>query len=300
MSGATLLSSAKTELIEQSSALPCCRRALLSGYLHTAGSILIGSEGLRIRFSSDSAALNAKITGLANRLYGLTAKSTGQETVLSGNTAAALFDLGILAADDTENPVVVPGVPKAFMSADCCRVNYLRGAFLGAGGLSMTGGYRLSFTAGSALLIADLKAVLNSCGIAASVTKKKDKHILLITDLTGVSDCLALLGAGEAVLLLQSESVVRNVRQNANRASNCEIGNIGKLVDASMRQTEAIERLKADGRLEGLPPKLKEAAELRLEYPEDSLAALAARMGLSKSALNYRLEKLVRLSAGGE
>ncbi|CAA9528064.1 MAG: Transcription_WhiA, partial [uncultured Rubrobacteraceae bacterium] len=48
-----------------------------------------------------------------------------------------------------------------------------------------------------------------------------------------------------------------------------------------------------------LPPALREMLELRLENPDASLAELAQLGGLSKSAANHRLRRLVELGRGG-
>ena len=57
-------------------------------------------------------------------------------------------------------------------------------------------------------------------------------------------------------------------------------------------------RLAADGRLETLPPGLREAAELRLRHPSLSLRDLAAkcRPPITKAAFHQRLTRLLQLS----
>ena len=64
-----------------------------------------------------------------------------------------------------------------------------------------------------------------------------------------------------------------------------------------MLQVEAIHVLEVNGQLQQLPDKLREAARLRLEHPEDTLLQLAGRCDppITKSALNHRLRKLVEL-----
>ena len=58
-------------------------------------------------------------------------------------------------------------------------------------------------------------------------------------------------------------------------------------------------RLLNESWLEGLPDKLREAARLRLDHPEDTLAQLAEQCDppVTKSALNHRLRKLVELGS---
>ena len=69
-------------------------------------------------------------------------------------------------------------------------------------------------------------------------------------------------------------------------------------MDAAQEQLEAIRRLYELGRVEELPPKLKETIVLREAYPELTLSELAEEFDppITKSCLNHRLRKLVELS----
>ena len=64
----------------------------------------------------------------------------------------------------------------------------------------------------------------------------------------------------------------------------------------ALRQAKAIERLEATGRLDRLPPALREMARWRSANPELNLGELAARMKLSKSAVNHRLRRLQEMA----
>ena len=53
-----------------------------------------------------------------------------------------------------------------------------------------------------------------------------------------------------------------------------------------------IELINREMGLLNLPPKLREAAEARLNNPEATLAELAELLGIGKSGMNHRLSKL--------
>ena len=57
----------------------------------------------------------------------------------------------------------------------------------------------------------------------------------------------------------------------------------------------AIERLRGSARWDRLPDKLRQTAELRLEYPELSLMQLAEKCDppVTKSCMNHRMRKLM-------
>ena len=68
----------------------------------------------------------------------------------------------------------------------------------------------------------------------------------------------------------------------------------------SPEQIAAIGRLEASGRMDALPDKLREAARLRMEYPELNLGQLGGlcEPAVSKSAFNHRMRKLLELAEG--
>ena len=69
-------------------------------------------------------------------------------------------------------------------------------------------------------------------------------------------------------------------------------------MDAAQAQIEVIRRLSERMELDELPPKLAEAAKLRLDNPDLTLTELAAlcQPPITKSSLNYRLKKLIELA----
>ena len=100
------------------------------------------------------------------------------------------------------------------------------------------------------------------------------------------------MGAPHAAEKLQRVMESREVSNILNRRNNCMIANMDKSFDASIRQIEAIRKLRESGELEKLSGKNRETAELRLKYPSDSLEELAGRVGISKSAMYHRLRKI--------
>ena len=144
----------------------------------------------------------------------------------------------------------------------------------------------------------DLRALLDRYGIAAKITDRKEKSVVYIKDSEGVSDCLALMGASDAVLGLNSEAATRQFRQYMNRQNNCDLANISKTVNAAVRQCEDIELIDRKIGLAGIGEKLEVVARARLNAREASFSALAESLGLSKSTLKNRLAKIGEIAAG--
>lgn len=278
----------------------CCKRAFLSALVHTGGSLVFARGGMKIVISAGAKGIKNKVEKYAlEMLDGVTVSGTDGETVIGGSgLTAALYALGIFRKSDEGETKVEEGIPHAIVAERCCGVNYLRGAFLGAGSLYIGKGYHLEFAVESKALAEDLRALLDRYGIAAKITDRKEKSVVYIKDSEGVSDCLALMGASDAVLGLNSEAATRQFRQYMNRQNNCDIANISKTVNAAVRQCEDIELIDRKIGLAGIGEKLEAVARARLRAREASFSALAESLGLSKSTLKNRLAKIGEIAAG--
>ncbi|HKP18372.1 MAG TPA: DNA-binding protein WhiA, partial [Gaiellaceae bacterium] len=113
-----------------------------------------------------------------------------------------------------------------------------------------------------------------------------------------IADLLAVAGAGDAALELDEHAVVAEARARANRIANADHANLVRASRAAHAHIAAIRRLADEGRLEPLPARLREVAELRVRYPSLSLRELAAkcRPPATKAAAHRRLTRLVQLS----
>ncbi|SJU33442.1 Uncharacterized protein conserved in bacteria [Clostridioides difficile] len=81
------------------------------------------------------------------------------------------------------------------------------------------------------------------------------------------------------------------MRNNVNRLVNCETANLSKTVNAAVRQVESIRLIQNKIGLQRLPQNLREVAELRLNYPDESLKELGQMLDpqVGKSGINHRL-----------
>jgi len=172
-------------------------------------------------------------------------------------------------------------------------IAYLRGAFQGAGSVTGPGyrrGHHLEFVHGSEEFIRRVAAISPA---PLKVTRRRGRWVAYTKSAEGVTTILARMGLDEAVLEYEARAVVGEAKANANRVTNFDAANAGRTAVAAARQQEALESLDPAK----LPPALREMLELRLENPDASLAELARLGGLSKSAANHRLRRLVGHSA---
>ena len=110
-----------------------------------------------------------------------------------------------------------------------------------------------------------------------------------------ISNLLTFMGASSRSLELIESSILKSVKNNQNRGRNCDSANIGRTVEASLKQRKAIKYLKDNAYFESMPPELILAANLRVENPNSSLKELCSlsKDPITVSGLNHRLKRIV-------
>jgi cell division protein WhiA len=297
----------KEELARIAPSRGCDRRAELSALFHSAGSLHLRGKGewaLHLDLASGAVARRAfallREEGIRSeiRTYRRRAfdRATRFQIHVEGDADAltVLVDAGVL--DRRHAPLGRP--PRRVVARRCCRRAYLRGAFLGGGSLTTGRTAHLELRSASpeaAELLCELAALE---GIRLGLLERRTHSVAYAKDWESIESLLALAGASGAVLLLEERSVIAAARAQANRLANADHANLVRISRAARIQLEAAARLRAEGRLERLPAELREAAELRLRFPSDSLRELAARTEplASKAAMHRRLRRLQELA----
>ncbi len=110
-----------------------------------------------------------------------------------------------------------------------------------------------------------------------------------------IGDLLVYLGATRFALDVIDREVIKKVRTTENRRANAAYANIDRAATAAAEQLNAIERLRAAGKLQLMSDKLRETARVREENPFMSLGELCGEFDppLSKAGLSHRLQKLI-------
>lgn len=189
--------------------------------------------------------------------------------------------------------------PAAFSwtgAPEHCRAAWLRGRFLARGSLSLTlGRAHLEFTLPPAEA-EELARRLAEAGLPAGLRIRRGKGVVTWKRLETITAFLARAGAGAALLELEARSVARILSGELNRVLNAESANLQRSVAAAGRQLAAIAILDDDGRLRGEPATVRAVAEARRDSPEATLAELATRLELHRSAVQRALDRLERLA----
>lgn len=174
-----------------------------------------------------------------------------------------------------------------------------RGIFLGSGSVNNPENkYHLEIILSNKRNAQIIKELLEKMQIHLKELERKNGYSLYIKEGEEISKFLAFIGANSSVLKFEEIRVIREIKNNVNRKVNCETANLNKTINASVKQIEAIKKLKATGKFKNLSANLKEVANLRLENPDASLVELGQMLEnpIGKSGVNHRLNQLIELA----
>lgn len=183
---------------------------------------------------------------------------------------------------------------------DCCKVSFLRGAFLAGGSVTDPGkGYHMEIATTHLSVSRETYVLMREVlGFYPKTAGRGGGQVLYLKQSEQISDCLTCLGAPIAAMGIMEARLEKELNNKVNRRCNCDDANTSKVVEAAQEQLAAIRALRERDALPRLPQKLLAAAKAREENPEASLTELAAMMEppITKPAMNHRLKRLVALA----
>ena len=178
---------------------------------------------------------------------------------------------------------------------ECCKRAFIRGAFLAAGSVSdPVKTYHFEIVCLSEAKAKQLQMIMETFNINARVIKRRKYFVVYVKDSSQVVDLLNIMGAYNALMDMENVRIVKDMRNNVNRKVNCETANINKTVSAAVKQIEDIRFIQMSSAFDELTESLQEMAELRVRYPEATLAELGQLLDtpVGKSGVNHRLKKI--------
>jgi DNA-binding protein WhiA len=258
-------------------------RSELAGLLDAAGRW----DERGVTFRTPSAAVARSVVRLWRSEFGLDSQLSPAETDRFGRARYAVRTEGNRAIQAAEELSFARASRGA---AD--RTAYLRGAFQGASSVTRPGsrgGHHLEFVHPDEGFVRRVAAFSRA---PLKVVRRRGRWVAYAKSADGVTTLLAQMGLHDAVLEYEARAVLGEAKANANRLTNFDAANAGRTATAAARQQRALATVDPGD----LPSVLREMLELRLEYPDASLAELARLGDLSKSAANHRLRRLLQLA----
>ena len=209
--------------------------------------------------------------------------------------SAIMEAFGFSAGDTLALHVNYPMVEE-----DCCKVSFLRGAYLAGGSVTDPGkGYHLELATTHQAVARETELIVREVmDFAPNTAARGGAQVLYLKQSEQISDFLTCLGAPVAAMGIMEARLEKELNNKVNRRCNCDDANTSKVVEAAQEQLSVIRILREKGILEGLPEKLKQAAIAREQNPSGSLTELAAMMEppITKPAMNNRMKKLAAIA----
>ena len=289
-------SAARTEICRELPHKPCCARAECFGILLFCNSFQ--DSGIKIITESREFAcilpkLFKKAFDLDFDSYpSLAAPGKLAFQIWEKDKMARIMDaFGFSVGDTLALHVNYPVVEE-----DCCKVSFLRGAFLAGGSVTDPGkGYHMELATSHQCVARETELIIREVmDFAPKTALRGGAQVLYLKQSEQISDFLTCLGAPVAAMGIMEARLEKELNNKVNRRCNCDDANTSKVVEAAQEQLSVIRILREKGILDGLPEKLKQAALAREQNPSASLTELAAMMEppITKPAMNNRMKKL--------
>lgn len=304
-------STVKNELCRLENINSCCLLSELAAVICLNGTAAPASAGgYNIRITTENAAFARRIFSSIKKMCDIYAEVTIRKSRrLKKHASYMLF---ITPAAGSEKLLEKAGVTvreasdggraaglvlsgKDMFRRQCCRKAFLRGAFLAGGSISdPEKTYHLELTSRTRTQARVLAIIMEYFKLRARIILRKGSYVTYLKEGENIVDFLNIVGAHNALMELENVRIVKDMRNNVNRIVNCETANLGKTVNASLRQVENIRYIASNIGFDKLPASLRDIAALRLEHSSASLAELGQLLSpsLGKSGVNHRLRKL--------
>lgn len=303
----------KAEIISKPLKNDHCKRALLAGILRGAVELIETDEGFGFQATVSSEEIAILLGDLLSALFGydirelevsrdsLNNRDKVTVSVIGEKAIEILKQLDVLV-ESGESFEVNRHCYGKITQKECCLSAFLSGLFLTSGRCTLPdkksrAGYHLELSFSSSEMADDTASLLIEKGISAFSDKRKDHHIVYVKNGEGISDFLALIKAYVSAVHVTDVMVNRGMINQLNRQKNCDIANVGKQVDASLKHKIAIQTIEEKIGLDSLTTELQLVAIARKENPDETLLELSKRLGITKSCLNHRLRKIVAIAS---
>lgn len=172
---------------------------------------------------------------------------------------------------------------------------FTAGAFLSCGSMTDPNKeYHLEFVLPCPQLEEPFSQILLAIGVNAKMVLRKGMPVVYLKHSEQIEDLLTFMGAQQGTIDFINIEILKNVRNKANRISNCDMANINKVMLAAERQIKDILLIDERIGLDALSPDLQQMALLRMDNPELSLKELGELLDppIGRSGVNHRLKRL--------
>ena len=288
----------KRELTKPTRGEEC--KAMLSGFVRSTMSLSVTRDGVLLQLECQTDFVRDYIAASMKSMLNIT-PIENKPMLVYGDPERLLSELNITVGGGGYEMTGIPDMTDENESA------YVRGVFLGCGSFSAHysdgtdgqkggGGYHLEFSVLSENFADELMELLKRREVVVHKMERADKYVVYAKDIENVSNCLALMRLGKQVVKLNDTAIALSIKRDVNRRMNCDIANMTRTANAAVDVINAIQIISDSVGLDSLPPKLVEAADARINSPEAALCDIAFELGISKSGLKHRFDKIIQIA----
>lgn len=305
-------SSVKSELCRLDNMDDCCVLSELAAVVWLNGTVApVPGDGFNIRITTENAAFARWIYSSIRKYCGIMPEVTIRKSrklkkhvtymlfITSASGSDVLLKKTGMAAVEGNGRCDLTLARRIDEQKPCCVKSFLRGAFLAGGSISdPEKTYHLELTSRTGEQADEIRRLMGTYGLNGRTIMRKGSYVTYLKEGENIVDFLNVIGAHRALMELENVRILKDMRNSVNRIVNCETANLGKTVNAAVRQVENIRYIAENIGLDKLPESLREIAELRLEHKDLSLTELGQLVNppLGKSGVNHRLRKLDRIA----
>ena len=265
----------------------CCARACLLG-LTIPTAIVTGDE-----ITCASTVSNTDFfRSLVERVYHA---EVAVENRRGGGGACRVSFRSKAAAKLLFDPTGDTLTPANIWKCPSCSTYFLRGLFLACGYIcDPAKELRLEW---SPLCRAEqVSLFFGNLGFTPLRSRRAGKEVLFFRSGALLMDLLGKMQLLDAMYALSDALIIRDLKNQETRSTNCIIKNLRASSDARTEQVKVVRRLRDKNLLTSLPDDLRRTAELLMENSDDSLAQLAMKSvpPITKSGVYHRLLKIMQ------
>lgn len=216
-------------------------------------------------------------------------------------TKEMLRNLHLSVVEDLELVFEGESLENLLLYRKCCKRAFLRAVYIAAGTIAdPQKSYHFEISMASQSTAYLVQRLMHSFGLTAKIMRRKSNYVVYLQDKESILDMLSIMESSKYSMEMENLCIVKEVRNNANRQTNCDNANISRMVSAALKQVDDIRFIIETYGIEILPENLREIAIIRLENQDESLTRLGELLDppLSKSGVNHRLRKLSELADG--
>ena len=301
----------KEELSQQWSSARHCQIAEIAALIGMCGAVTINSfNQYGVKINTENLAVARKVFTLIRKTFNIEADISIRRNI---EKQSAVYSVMIVRHEDALRVLQAAKlleehrggfeefhiVSPLIVQQPCCRRAFLRGAFLGAGSMSDPNkSYHFEIVCDSDVMAKQIQRLMCDFSMDAKIVRRKKSYVVYLKEGDQIADILNIMEAHVSLMELENIRIIKDMRNSANRQSNCDSANINKMVRTAARQVDDIRYIEEHFGFEQLPPQLREMAQVRLENPDVSLQELGTYLDppVGKSGVNHRLRKLKEIA----